>query len=219
MRASFIILLVLTLAAFVLFAARPQIDLAAAHWFYSDGFAGQGAWGRAVRGFLYGLPVVVCALFLLSRWLPLPLPCRPSSRGMLFVIASLALGPGILVNVILKDHSHRPRPNQIVEFGGPSAYRPVGAFDGACVKNCSFVSGEASAAFWMVAPASLAPPPLQVPAIALALTAGVVTGLLRMAYGAHFLSDVVLAGLLTLLLVVILRWFFFPGLRGRRPTL
>ena len=45
--------------------------------------------------------------------------------------------------------------------------------DGACKRNCSFVSGEASTGFWMVAPASLLPPPWRGPAIVAAFAFGV----------------------------------------------
>ena len=53
----------------------------------------------------------------------------------------------------------------------------------------------------MVAPASLAPPPLRPLAIAGALLFGVLAGLLRMAFGGHYLSDVLLAALIVLIVV------------------
>jgi len=105
----------------------------------------------------------------------------------------------------LKDHAHRPRPSQTQEFGGPWEFRPWWRFDGACPKNCSFVSGEASEAFWMAAPASLAPPPLRPLAIGAALVFGAGAGLMRMGAGGHFLSDVLISALLTILVVQIAR--------------
>ncbi len=58
------------------------------------------------------------------------------------LIATLCLGPGLIVNTLLKDHSGRPRPADIDLFGGALAFRPAGSFDGACHANCSFLSAK-----------------------------------------------------------------------------
>jgi lipid A 4'-phosphatase len=212
-RLAFFFTFTLTILCGVVFALAPGVDIETARLFYDHGFAGERAAFRAARSVFYFLPLVVCAGFIL--WGALPLKNRPQRRSVLFVALAMALGPGLLVNVALKDHSHRPRPSQTIEFGGAWAFRPVGRFDGACVKNCSFVSGETSSAFWLVAPASLAPPPFRIPAVAAALAVGVATGVLRMAAGGHYLSDVTLAALFTVLLILGLRFLFYPELRGR----
>ena len=89
----------------------------------------------------------------------------PDGRAIFFLLASLALGPGLLVNGVLKENSHRPRPEQTVEFGGPWRFRPFDEFDGECRRNCSFVSGEVATSAWTLAPALLAPPPFRVLAV------------------------------------------------------
>ena len=85
------------------------------------------------------------------------------------------------------------------------------------------MSGETAGAFWLVAPASLAPPPLRLPAVALALGVGVLTGVMRVAFGGHFPSDVLFAGLFTLILVALLRKILIKpdkqGLRDDDPYL
>ena len=110
----------------------------------------------------------------------------------------------------MKDHLHRPRPIHVREFGGHDEFRPWYRFDGACRKNCGFASGEASSAFWMVAPALLAPPPFRAPAIAAALAFGVAASALRMAFGGHFLSDVLFGGLISLIVVFAVRRALWP---------
>ena len=185
-----------------------------------------------MRGALYFLPIIVMGLFLLAwilgwvtAWFDLPWPeaLQPRGRSVLFLALGLALGPGLLVNVILKDNWGRPRPLQVQEFGGPLEFRPWYKMDGACVKNCSFVSGETSGAFWLVAPASLAPGALRLPALGLALGAGVVTAVMRVAFGGHFPSDVLFAGLFTLILLALLRKILIKpckqGLRADDPYL
>lgn len=211
----FLLALAATLAALALFSAQPQLDLAAAALFHGPrGFVGRSPAGEAARVVFYATPFVIL-LAALALWLAGRLGrARPrvSGAAALWLVATMALGPGVFVNLVLKDHSHRPRPAQIVAFGGSSDFRPVGRFDGACAKNCSFVSGEASAAAWTLAPALLTPPPVRAAAVAASLAFAVATGVLRMAFGGHFLSDVVLGILFTALIVLGTRPFFL-----RRP--
>lgn len=134
-----------------------------------------------------------------------------SGSAIVFLISTMALGPGLLVNIALKDHWGRPRPGRIVEFGGDQHFVAWWNPRGDCVKNCSFVSGEVSSAFWTVAPAALAPPAWRVLAYGAALTFGVAVALLRMVTGGHFLSDTIFAGVFTFLIVwlmyaLIFRW-------------
>jgi membrane-associated PAP2 superfamily phosphatase len=135
------------------------------------------------------------------------------ARGAFFLIATLALGPGLLTNVILKDHWGRPRPIDVQQFGG--AYRFTSWWDprGDCPDNCSFIAGEPSGAFWTLAPAALAAPELLPLAYAAALAFGTGVGVLRIAAGAHFFSDVVFAGVFTYLLI----WLIY-GLIYRWPA-
>jgi lipid A 4'-phosphatase len=141
-------------------------------------------------------------------------PQRPmliEARAALFLIATLAFGPGLLTNVILKDHWGRARPIDVRQLGGD--YRFTSWWDprGDCPDNCSFIAGEPSGAFWTLAPAALAGPELQPLAYAAALAFGAGVGVLRIAAGAHFFSDVVFAGVFTYLLIwlvhgLIYRW-------------
>ena len=136
-----------------------------------------------------------------------------SPRAILFLVGTLVLGPGLLVNGILKEHWHRPRPAHLVEFGGKEAYPYVDWWNpgGSCQRNCSFVSGEASSAAWMFAPAMLVPPQWRVAAFAGAAVFTAMTSFVRMAAGGHFFTDVLFGVLLTLIVIwimhgVIFRW-------------
>jgi membrane-associated PAP2 superfamily phosphatase len=133
------------------------------------------------------------------------------ARAAIFLIATLALGPGVLTNLILKDHWGRPRPIDVQQFGGDYRFVPWWDPRGGCPNNCSFVAGEPSSAFWTLAPAALAPPPIQAVAYGAALVFGISLGVFRIAAGAHFFSDVVFAGVLIYLVIwtahgLIYRW-------------
>jgi hypothetical protein len=75
------------------------------------------------------------------------------------------------------------------------------------------VSGEASQAFWTLAPASLAPPQFRPIALGGAVVFGAAVGSLRVVFGRHFVTDVVFAGLITLVVVVALYRLLLDPLR------
>jgi membrane-associated PAP2 superfamily phosphatase len=132
---------------------------------------------------------------------------------VLFLVLSLALGPGLIVNGIFKEFWDRPRPIQVTEFGGEWLYRDWWDPRGNCERNCSFVSGEAASAAWMFAPAMLAPPQWRAAAFAGAAIFTLVISVSRMAAGAHFFSDVLFAVLLMAALIAALHRFIFQRLR------
>src|SRR6201987_5422387 len=115
---------------------------------------------------LLALPAFLAVVLKLIR------PHRPmliEARAALFLIATLALGPGLLTNLVLKDHWGRPRPMDVPEFGGDYPFERWWEPRGDCPNNCSCVAREPSGAFWTLAPAALAPPPLQARAYGAAL--------------------------------------------------
>jgi membrane-associated phospholipid phosphatase len=214
--AALLTLVILT-AAMAMFAAYPQLDLELARRFYLFEDASFGA--RFHRGLRLGrdlgyyLPMAVLALAVLG-WLLGKLGVRlrwaPGGRAVLFLALSFALGPGLFVNGILKEVSHRPRPVQVADFGGAYAFRPWYAVDGACGHNCSFVSGETAGATWLVAPALLVPPPWQAVAVSAAALFTAAVALLRLAFGGHFASDAIGAALVTLATIFALACLMRP---------
>ncbi len=118
----------------------------------------------------------------------------------------LLLGPGLVVNALLKDYSGRPRPRQTTEFSGPYAFRrPLEL--GQVAAGKSFPAGHASVGFAYVCGYfwwRRRRPRLAVGVLCGALFLGTAMGVCRMAAGAHFLSDVVMAGALTFLVAHLL---------------
>jgi lipid A 4'-phosphatase len=134
-----------------------------------------------------------------------------SSRAIVFLLATIALGPGLLVNVVLKEHWGRSRPVDVVELRGDEKFVAWWDPRGECRGNCSFVSGDISGAFWTLAPAALAPPPWRALAYGGAIVFGAAVSLLRMAAGAHFFTDAVFSGVFMFLIIwvvhgAIYRW-------------
>jgi membrane-associated phospholipid phosphatase len=124
-----------------------------------------------------------------------------SGRAALFLIVTLVLGPGLLVNSVLKEHWSRPRPVAVTQFNGTQQFVPWWNPTGDCRRNCSFVSGEGSSAFWTIAPAVLAPPSWRAATVTAAIAYGIVMSGLRLAVGAHFFTDLVFAAVFTFLII------------------
>lgn len=116
------------------------------------------------------------------------------------VLLTILLGPGLLVNAIFKDHWCRPRPNQIIEFGGQLHHVPPLKI-GESRKGESFPAGHPSvgfslAIFWLLLRGRK--PKLALAALVTALAAGILMGVGRMAAGGHFLSDVLWSGIMSI---------------------
>jgi lipid A 4'-phosphatase len=131
-----------------------------------------------------------------------PTPIRPCD--IVFLLTTLALGPGLIVNAFFKEFWGRPRPSTVDLFGGEAPFVGIWQISDSCASNCSFVSGEAAAAMWLVAVAIVAPGRWRKPALILAVVLAVLLSLNRIAFGRHFLSDVLLAWGLTLLVVAVI---------------
>src|SRR5580700_6273910 len=217
-RTGLTIALTIGLVAGLICAVDPQLDLDLAGMAYNparDLFAVNAQpWVQYTREAARGIITLLVLPAFIAILGKLILPHRRmliEGRAALFLIATLALGPGVLTHLVQKDHWHRARPIDVQQFGGAYHFTPWWDPRGDCPINCSFIAGEPSGAFWTLAPAALAPPELRVVAYAAALAFGIGIGALRMAGGAHFFSDVVFAGVFMYLVVwaghgLIYRW-------------
>jgi lipid A 4'-phosphatase len=114
----------------------------------------------------------------------------------LFYVLLLLIGPGLIINGVLKPYWGRPRPNAIIPFGGNREFLPVWAW-GFGQDEASFPSGHASMGFYLMAPAFVyyrRRPRLAWAFLLVGLVSGGVIGLARIVVGGHFPSDVVWAG-------------------------
>jgi hypothetical protein len=139
-----------------------------------------------------------------------------------FIAALYFLGPFLLVDRLLKEHWGRARPAQVTEFGGTEGFTPALLPTDQCADNCSFVSGEGSAAVTLgICMIMLRPTVARwLPAAgvkawsAAAFLIPLATLLQRIATGRHFLSDSVFAAIFMLALALFLgRMSLGPGRR------
>jgi lipid A 4'-phosphatase len=221
-RAGLAVALAAAAVVGLVFGLWPELDLALAAPFYEPA---RGGFWRSFDPFylrlrdastwvivLVALPAaLVLALKLAWPQRPTPIP----GRAAVLMLVTLALAPGVVANLLLKENWHRPRPIDVAEFKGDEHFRPWWDPRGDCPKNCSFVSGESSAAFWTLAPALLAPPPWRLLATGAALAFGAAVSVLRMAAGGHFFSDVAFAGVFTFLVIWLTHGWLYRWRRTR----
>ncbi len=207
-RTGLVIALAVAATVGLIFGIWPELDLKLAAPLYDPGrggfFRAYEVWYLRARDTatwlitLAALPAVVALVvkFVRPRW-PLLVP----GRAIILILLTLGLGPGVVANLVFKEHWGRPRPIDVTEFGGDEHFRAWWDPRGDCPKNCSFVGGEASGAFWTLAPAAVVPVPWRAAAYGLALAFGAGVSALRMAAGAHFFTDVVFAGVFVFLVI------------------
>jgi membrane-associated PAP2 superfamily phosphatase len=220
-RTGLIVALGIAAVTAVVFGLFPALDLKIAGLFY--GFADAGgnmfAWRLSPTlmllhnialnaGFVLLIPIV--AALVAKLFFP-RMRMFVSARATVFLIVTMLLGPGLLVNVALKDHWGRPRPIDVTQYGGTEHFVSWWDPRGDCPNNCSFVSGDVSTVAWTFAPAALLPSPWQPLAFAGAAALTVFMGVIRIMAGGHFPSDAIFAGAFTYLLIwvayaLIYRW-------------
>ncbi len=220
-RTGLIVALIIAAATGLVFGFYPELDLRVARYFYGFVDASRNVFSWRIypplmmardAGLWIGTLLIAPAVAVLL--VKLILPKRKMlipARATVFLIATMALAPGLLVNVLLKDHWDRPRPIDVTQFGGTDRFVAWWDPRGACPNNCSFVSGDVAGAFWTIAPAALAPPQWRGLAYGAALTLGTGMAAMRVMAGGHFVSDVVFAGIFTFLIIwighgLIYRW-------------
>lgn len=199
-----LILIALSTAVFLAF---PGIDIWFSNLFYHDGFlAGQLRGFIAFRDFWRNMTAVIIVVLVVVLLIKIAWPHRRSllrPRDVAFVLSTLIVGPGIVTNLIFKDNWGRPRPFMVDIYGGHAPFVGAWQITHYCTRNCSFISGEGSSATWLVTLAVLLPRRSRAVGVTVLAAFGVAFALNRVVIGAHFLSDVVLAGWITLLVMAI----------------
>ena len=204
-----------------IFFANPGLDLAVSRLFYwpERGFyLGQTAPVVAIRTLgMWVTGATIAGLLGLALWWrlkPEALARWPSPRPLadwLFIAAGMALGPGLLVNLIFKPVWGRARPRHIEQFGGHDHFSAAWVVSDQCAWGCSFVSGEAAATAFVLAFCFVVPARWRVPTLVAGCVFTLAVSFARLAAGGHFLSDVVTAWLLTVLLMLVLRAQIYHG--------
>lgn len=207
-------ILIVAVVAMLPFIVWPGLDLAVSGLFHDKVWMGN-ALTEAFRMALWRLSgLVLFAAFVL--WLLALAKRREILRGSArfwgVIVLTFTLGPGLLVDTILKRHWGRARPADVTDFGGDLKFTPPWWPSDQCLSNCSFVSGEVAGStatavaillvlgLWRDRLSSFTLRSLGIFAVLLPLASAIQ----RMTAGRHFLSDTIFAMLFTLLVASLL---------------
>ena len=177
------------------FSTNPFFD-----WFFRHGI--WPAWITLTAAFI-GL-----ALSFLKRRSDWRKPC-------LYLILVLVIGSGLIIHAALKDHWGRPRPRQVIEFGGCQPFRQFYEpnFHLQPEPSKSFTCGHCSMGFYFFSVAFLGAlyqiRSLYWLGMGLAWGLGGLLSLARIAQGGHFFSDVLATCLIMWLTAWCLAYFMF----------
>ncbi|WP_082735695.1 phosphatase PAP2 family protein [Polycladidibacter stylochi] len=209
-----------------IFIAFPGLDTAITGLFYNGSifpvahsYLGNKIRFLAVNLILYA--AIFCLLLLLWK-LVFPRTLKKMDlRAPIFLLTTLALGPGLVVNIILKEYWGRPRPRNTDIFGGQLPFTGIWPPTDLCNSNCSFVSGEGSASFWLLAFTLIVPKAYKLPTAIFTGSLCLLFSLNRIAFGGHFTSDTLMSWGITALIIIAVHHYLYvaPPAWARPKTL
>ena len=168
--------------------------------------------------YLYGVipSQVICAIavicLLLSCYKDNLKPWRPIAWALSL---NLILGSGLITHTLLKELWGRPRPRQVIEFGGPQQFRPFYSpkFEKAPEPSRSFPSGHSTTGFYFFCFYFIGKRYrknwLAYAGVSVGLILGGLLSWARIVQGGHFISDVLIACLIMWLTAAFVDWLVF----------
>jgi lipid A 4'-phosphatase len=138
-------------------------------------------------------------------------------RKLIFLVVVLAMGPGVLVNSVFKEHWGRARPHHVIEFGGTKEFSPPIVIADQCESNCSFVSGDAAVGFYFFALLFAFGKKYRRLLLPLAICTATTFSSIRVLQGAHFLSDVMFSGVITYFTILVAAHFILNRKDKKTP--
>jgi len=122
---------------------------------------------------------------------------EPWTKAGTYLVICMAIGPGLVVNLGLKDHWGRPRPREVSPFGGEYSPETVWIADPSSPGK-SFPCGHCTMGFYFFAPGLLlwrfGRRRTAACVLAGAVIGGLLLGIARILQGGHFASDVLWGG-------------------------
>ncbi|GHT99871.1 phosphoesterase [Betaproteobacteria bacterium] len=180
------------------FSLWPGLDLAVSALFWDPGIDGFVGDHLPLIHAMYGIIPPLSAFIIVTLILAfIASQFDRSANGRqrriycAYLVVVLALGPGLVIDVVLKDYWGRARPAKITTFGGNATFSAALLPSDQCNTNCSFVSGHASAGFFFVSLGFLGGRAARLRWTLIGLALGGIAGLGRITQGGHFLSDVI----------------------------
>lgn len=187
---------ILPIVAFIIFSFfSADIDLKVSRHFYVDGHFQDSPFLQFFYhyGFFPGWILAgIGFCFLFNRNL---------RQIGIYLLLTLAIGSGLIIHEVLKEHWGRPRPRQTIEFNGTQPYKAYYQphFNTGTDPSKSFPSGHSSMGFYFFAVMFLGlrlrNKKLFWTGLFFALVLGILLSYTRIAMGGHYLTDTIVSAL------------------------
>ena len=203
----------------VFFILFPKFDIFFSKlFFFEEKFISEKyVFIKSLRSFLKDLMIVISIVsfllimvnFFFKKKKKSILKPRTSLILIGFIVGPV-IGCGLIANFYFKDNWGRARPVNIQEFGGEKIYTQPFIISDQCERNCSWISGEASAAFSFIAGTIIIKSPIF---FLLNIIFGIIVSFCRIAMGGHFLSDNIFAMIFMIYLAILYKYLVFLNLK------
>jgi lipid A 4'-phosphatase len=209
-------MLAVVLLAFMAFDVLPPVDLWVSGLFHDPEtgiWTGAGPLSDALRNTQWNLSYLligIAVIALLRRAIFKRESLAVPTHVWVFVVLLYAAASGVMANLVLKSHWGRARPADVGAFGGDATFTLPNQIADQCLRNCSFVSGEVTAATILaicvivILRHARPAPPWPKLWVALAVAFPVINAVQRISSGRHFLSDALFAALFTCIIARLL---------------
>ncbi len=193
----------------------PWLDLTISSWFYTPS---KGFQINKFNSFIYNwatMPAMIvgiasaiawCVSWYIPEW-------KKWRRTSLYLALVMLVGAELIVHVVLKDHWGRPRPVQVIQFGGAQEFRPFYKpnFFEQPEPSKGFTCGHCTMGFYFFALAlagqKLKNWEMEKWGWILTIVLGGLLSYVRIAQGGHFFSDILFSALIMWLVAYWLnRW-------------
>lgn len=174
-----------------------QIDLSITRSFFSNGSFSESP----IYSFIYTYGVWPSWILLLTGLIAWRID-KKWKKPFLYLFFTLLVGSGLIIHLALKEHWGRPRPKQVIEFGGLQEFRPFYSpqFSPSPEPSKSFSCGHCSVGFYFFSLFFIGrffqSKRMEIAGLFLAFSLGFLLSLTRIAQGGHFFSDTVVSALI-----------------------
>ena len=185
-------------------------------WFLADSFPWNWLYDYGVA------PGIVLSILCFVSWIfSRTDPARARLRPYLLICTLTPfIASVLLVNVVFKDHTGRPRPREITQFNGAWEYKPV-LKAGLPGRGHSFPCGHCSIAFTLTSGIVFwrRSRKFALSSLSVGLAYGILMSIARIAQGGHFLSDALWSlGIVWLTLIALYYFVFQPPRTENNPV-
>ncbi len=127
-------------------------------------------------------------------------------KDIIYIWSNALVSLVVVINLIFKTFWGRARPGDVLQLGGEGSFSPWYQISDACSSNCSFVSGDAAVGFSLVVLYFITKNSYYLYS---SIVFGFLLGIIRIAEGGHFLSDIIFSGIIVFLITYVFSKFFF----------